>query len=73
MQRPLGGRQVLDVGGAGIAGPDQGEDPAPAASAAATSGSSASRPSSGLAVNASAPSPATGPHGVGVSPTSACA
>ena len=64
-------RQVLEIGGARVAGADQGEDAGAAASAAATSGSRASAPSSGLAVKASAPSPATGPQGVGVSPTSA--
>ena len=73
VQRLLGRGQVLQVGGPGVAGADQGEDPRPASAAAATSGSSASRPSSGLAVKASASSPATGPQGVGVSPTRACA
>ena len=47
--------------------------PAPAARAPPTIGSSASIPSSGLAVKASAPRPATSPNGVGVLPTSACA
>ena len=39
--------------------------PAPASRAASISGSRASRPSSGLAVKASAPSPGTGPNGPG--------
>ena len=56
---------VLEVGGAGVGGAHEAEDPGAAASAAASiSGSSASPPSSGLAVKASAPRPATGPHGV---------
>ncbi len=44
------------------------KQPAPAAAAASISGSSESRPSSGLAVKASAPRPATGPNGPSVSP-----
>ena len=47
--------------------------PAPCSAAAATSGSSESRPSSGFTVKQSAPSPGTGPNGVGVEPTSAWA
>ena len=74
VQRPLGRRQVLDVGGAGIAGADQGEDPGPGRPRPPRPAAPARRrPSSGLAVKASAPSPATGPQGVGVSPTSAWA
>ena len=64
--------RVLEVGRARVGGPHQAKTPAPRSAAASTSGSSASPPSSGLAVKASAPRPSTCPHGVAVPPTSAC-
>ena len=58
-------RAVEHVGGARVGGAHEGEEAAGAvAAAAAISGSSASPPSSGLTVAASAPSPSTSPHGV---------
>ena len=64
---------VLELGGARVGGAHQQEAAGAGGAAASISGSSASRPSSGLAVKASAPRPATGPNGPAVSPTSACA
>ena len=65
--------RVLELGRPRVRGADQHEEPGAGGRAAAISGSSASRPSSGLAVKASAPSPGTAPNGPGVSPTSAWA
>ena len=62
MQRPLRRRQVENVRGAGVRGPHEDEDAGAGPAAASISGSSASRPSSGLIVKASAPRPATGPR-----------
>jgi len=58
--------------GANLLGVEEVPRNRPAVAAASISGSSASAPSRGLAVKASAPSPPTEPHGVGVSPTNAC-
>ena len=64
--------QVHQVGGAGVGGPDEHEHArARRPRASSISGRSASRPSSGLAVSASARRPGTAPNGVGVAPVSA--
>ena len=74
--QPIGerrGPRVLELGRPRVRRPHEYEQQAPLRTAAETSGSSASRPRSGLAVKASTPRPGVGPNGPGVSPTSAWA
>ena len=73
VQRPLGGRQVLDVGGAGVAGADQGEDPRPGRLGGGDQRLQRVEAEQRVGGEGVGTEPRDRAPGVGVSPTSACA
>ena len=64
----IGQLELLDVRGARVRGPDEHEHPAAARPSSVDERLQRVGPEQRIAVSASAPSPATGPNGVAVSP-----